>query len=257
MQRLLQWCRAPGPAPPYNEASLHADDILADDARLPWEPQLSPAAVIQRLIDAKQQELQRCTEEIAICRREAADSVLYHQHYVDQFQRAMAAGGAAAEPVPLPGNTPAAASMWQDRLAEGKQALQTACSNKSSLLLEEAEALVRVLDPSCSPSELAMFAHGSPSIIACMLPSNLRSPSMSKAYLLGTASSAASSSPPPSPNPAAAGCSTEPPLPLPPMLLELRAEVSLGWLQDLQWEADVTFCAQQRRSQTWDCTSAG
>lgn len=106
---------------------------------------------------AHQELRQRCTEEIDICRREAADSVHYHQHYESQFQHAL---GAAAAPavVPLMGLSPAATAMWQMRQQAGLQALRATARGQSSRLLIEAQALSDVLSGASNDAELAAFA---------------------------------------------------------------------------------------------------
>lgn len=158
-QELRSWYHSPGPTPAYPADSLHAPDILETGARLPWEPQLSPAALIQQQMRAHQELRQRCKEEIDICRREAADSARYHQHYESHLELALGAAAAPAA-VPLMELSPAATAMWQMRQQAGLQALRTAARDNYSRLLDEAQALLHVLSGASNDAELAAFALG-------------------------------------------------------------------------------------------------
>lgn len=68
-----------------------ASDTLVPDGHLPWEPHITPAGKVQYQIDIQRQRSERSTEEVNICKREAADAVVYFQHCHDQCLAASAA----------------------------------------------------------------------------------------------------------------------------------------------------------------------
>ena len=87
IQDLQAWSAAPGPNQlGYDPASLEATSLLAADV-LPWQRQSLSAS----LLTVKRAELKelaerrlRCSEEYKILKREAADMVLFYEHYGSQ-----------------------------------------------------------------------------------------------------------------------------------------------------------------------------
>lgn len=95
LSQLRRWHAAPGEyhGPMYNCQEIRAHGLLAADM-LPWQRQSAAAGLLARRRAAlveQQERLQRCSEEMAIVKREATDMRIFYQHYSDQVQQAMAA----------------------------------------------------------------------------------------------------------------------------------------------------------------------
>jgi hypothetical protein len=143
LQELFQWSSPPGPPLQYREADLVASDILAADTQLLWEPHITLAAKVQQLIGGREQQIHRCKEKVAICKREGNDSVSFFQHYGSECQATSQAGIDTRLPLPAPWDSiqPGAADMWAIRKQVGVRAIVAAAQLRFSSLLSEARKL--------------------------------------------------------------------------------------------------------------------